>query len=263
MFKIFIVLVTTLSFQLTTPLIGHPQNPYIATTTWNQLKPHFLPEDHPIKQAMDEMFAPSHGRIIKNTASIKKAGFTFIQCSGTKQPHVVAHNKLKGYLLKIHTDDQNKFKSNDSHRFYARIKGAELTAQCINQNNYQKFFTVPKKWIYPLPVKGQAPSKLKQMKNFILVVEDVHILSSEENAFYWKSPLVTKELLEALVHVVIDTGLDDSIKIDNIPFTKEGKIAFIDTEAHHIWPVYILKLKRSLTKKMQACLDSIEQRRKS
>ena len=95
------------------------------------------------------------------------------------------------------------------------------------------------------------------------MVEDVQILSSEENSFYWKSKLVTKDLLEAVVHVVTDTGLVDSVKIDNIPFTKEGKIAFIDTEAHHIWPVYVLNLKRSLTPKMQECLDAIESKRKS
>ena len=48
-----------------------------------------------------------------------------------------------------------------------------------------------------------------------------------------------------------EEGLKDSVFPDNIPFTKDGKMAFIDTEHHHLWPVDYYRLERYLSPEMK------------
>src|SRR5205085_2684107 len=68
-----------------------------------------------------------------------------------------------------------------------------------------------------------------ECKRYILVVEDMHLLSSSENADAYVLDM-NKAKLNALYIMLTENLLIDSIFIDNIPFCKDGKIAFIDTE---------------------------------
>ena len=64
---------------------------------------------------------------------------------------------------------------------------------------------------------------------------------------------ITENQLFALFNVMNSVGLADSVHIYNIPFCKDGKIAFIDTEMHHLWPIAFHLLTPSLSLKMQEC----------
>lgn len=61
---------------------------------------------------------------------------------------------------------------------------------------------------------------------------------------------VSKDLLNALYNLLQMLGLIDSVYITNIPFAKDGKIAFIDTEHFHKWPVKFNRLSHSLSNEM-------------
>ena len=99
----------------------------------------------------------------------------------------------------------------------------------------------------------EDPSPPKQFirKDFILVEEDMNLLDKESNLAMWKSDSITEELLDALYHLLEELGLNDCAKPDNAPFSSDGRIAFIDTETHHSWPVNYSKLTPHLSPEMK------------
>lgn len=207
-------------FLLTTAYIKPPT---VSQQAWDLAAPYFLPETHPAKAKLDELFSKS--RPIQNLETLKKAKFKFKKREKAENIIIAKHPKLKGVLLKLYTDSQAKIP--DWPMWVQRIQGAELIRSIIKRHNY-KTFVVPKKWIYPLPDKSSNdPNK----KHFIMVVEDMHLVDALPNENMWKSSImVTENTLFALYTIIKEGGLLDSIFIDNIPFTKDAKIAFIDTE---------------------------------
>lgn len=224
---------------------SYQQPPEMSLEIWNQLKPYFLPIDHPIKPILDEIFQSA--TLITNRESLVAAGF---KLKTAKQPgnlSVGKHPRLKGYLVKIYLENQDACEWDN---FYKRVNGAEAIQACIRRHGYQQYFKVPKKWIYPLSFHSrEQPFPDIFPKNFILVVEKMHLLSQHENGKAFKE-LITPDILDALYHIIDELGLFDSIFRGNIPFNKKGKICFIDTEHHHLWPVNFANLERYLSPEM-------------
>lgn len=217
---------------------------HVDTGVWNQLTPHFLPEDHPIKAKLDTIFS---ARATQNTASLKKAGFIDPEPRKYSRTVVTRHPRLKGFVIKLYTDDSPL---NDAFELLLRVTGANYTRDAINRFGYQSIFAVPKKWIYPLP-ESRLSTDGSYPKNFILIAEDMNVLERSDNYYWWKSGLVTKKILDALYMIVQEAGLDDSVMPSNIPFTKDGKIAFVDTPCYHRWPVGFDRLTRHLSPAMR------------
>lgn len=60
------------------------------------------------------------------------------------------------------------------------------------------------------------------------------LLSDSKNEEAWESTKkIRKSKLEALFHLLKEEKLIDSVYIDNIPFSRNGKITFIGTEHYH------------------------------
>jgi hypothetical protein len=55
------------------------------------------------------------------------------------------------------------------------------------------------------------------------------ILSVHGNKKAWKKKM-NRQLLDALYTIIMENLLLDSVYADNIPFCKDGRIAFLDTE---------------------------------
>jgi hypothetical protein len=137
----------------------------------------------------------------------------------------------------------------DYEQWVWRIEGARQIQASIHRHGYEAFFKVPKKWIYPLPLI--PPARLgTEGKKFILIVEDMGIYRSEKNRDKWKGEQMHKKRMEALFVIMQENGLSDSIYAFNIPFCKDGKQAFIDTEHHHKWPIHFDKLTSAFAPKM-------------
>lgn len=169
--------------------------------------------------------------VIRSVDTLKKAGFE------TKGPQqwsriiVAKHEKAPGYLFKIYVDEEKYPGSRcDFEYWQRRIEGAQKVAQEIVKRDVSDRFKVPQKWIYKLSREGKA-------RNFILIVEDMDLLDETANISRWGGETVSKELLANLWEICEAVGLRDSLKPDNIPFCKDGKIAFIDTEQHGCWPL--------------------------
>lgn len=226
--------------------LSWPKNNFISEAVWSEIDPYLLPANHPIRPKLDEIFQKS--RVIADEKSLKKNGFDFIARRKWDNAIVAWHSKLKGYLIKLYLDEQLGI--DEKLAFKTRMEGAEYIRHFIQTNEHQNLFKVPKKWLYPLPENPPA-NPGAQRKNFILVEEDMNLVNESTNSKKWKTA-ITKEHLKALYSLLQTLGLKDSVYITNIPFAKDGKIAFIDTEHHHKWPVNFLKLIGSLNPDMQA-----------
>ncbi len=208
-----------------------------------------MPEDHPVKPIADALFSQSRATL--DIKSMKNAGF--IDPYPRKFTHVVVtrHPLLEGYVLKVYLDAQRYFKKeSELYHWLNRITGAELIRKYIEENSLEEIFKVPQKWIYRLP-DFPAPAREFLKKEYILIVEDMELVSREENKELWSSALVTPDLLHHIFTLLNTIGLHDCGSIENIPFTKDGRIAFIDTETYNSWPVNFKKLAPGLSKEMK------------
>lgn len=226
-------------------LSGYVQNPYVAAETWQDLQPYFLPEDHPIKPELDILF--SQAKTTTTLKDLKKVRFKPVSRLSEAHAIVAKHSKIKGYLIKIFTDDQ--LIGGEWIDWKKRIIGANYVRQAIERNGYQNLFKVPHKWIYPLPAAEAEGPRIR--KHFILIVEDMKIMKNERNHLFWRSIAMTPQRIDALYKMLQDEGLFDSIFPDNIPFCKDGSQAFVDTQHYHQWPVDFQRLTRRFSPKMQ------------
>lgn len=217
---------------------------------WQDAQPYILPPDHPIKSRLDKLFKKA--RVTENAASLKKAGFTSAK-PGRWSKTVISKNKnVKGYYLKFCTDDQKM----DAYAILKkRVVGSRNVQAAVERHNVQKWFKVPKKWLYPLP-DHPAPQHSAHRKHFVLVAEDCHILAHKDNETYWHQ-FSNKKHLTALYTLLQEEGLLDSVYPFNIPFNRLGQICFIDLEFNQDWPIPFNKLSPYLSSEMRAHWDSL------
>lgn len=237
--NLYLVILTTLLLSINTLCAS------LTEAEYRQIQPYLIPEDHPIKEKLDAIFTKS--RAIADEKALKKAGFKWYERHSRRHIYVGKHPKLKGVLVKFLLDSNKE--GNDIDMCMRRVLGAKAIREAITLHGYKKIFKVPKKWIYVLP-DDPSPPDTYDRKKVILIVEKMNILDDYNNESCWKSTdYIYKDLLVALHTLISNVGLFDSVHPDNIPFCEDGKIAFIDTEHFHIWPVKEKKLTHRLPKK--------------
>ncbi len=226
----------------------------VSAETWNAVAPYLLPSDHPAKNKLDEIFSKS--RPVASSDALKKSGF--VPLDDKEQDLIVArHPQINGYLIKLYYDDHNIPDRNgvpgEAQYWINRIEGADRVRRSIAQHHLENDFTVPKKWIYPIPdSRSVACNGQKDCfpKHFILVSEDLDLVTPAENEKLYKEKM-TPQMLEGLYTIIYETHLYDSIYIDNNIFTKQGKIAFIDTEDLDRKPIYFSDMTKYFSEEMQ------------
>lgn len=217
--RICLILFCTLTFPL--KAVGSTIEEVMA------LEPYLLQADHPIKPMLDALFGKS--RVTFNLKSLINAGFLKATPRKFTNLIVTKHPNIPGFIFKIYLDTQRYFKRKPEYDFWIlRILGAEKIRETLKYYELESIFKVPQKWIYVLP-EHTFPSGYSS-KYSILVEEDMSILPREENKKAWASDRVTQELLNQLWFILTELGLSDCAKPDNIPFSTDGRIAFVDTE---------------------------------
>jgi hypothetical protein len=223
---------------------------HIKKPIWKSVLPYLLPETHPAKPKLDAIF--SSQRALLNLKTLEKAGFRNPKPRKYTHLIVTSHPDLEGYVIKLYVDAQRYYKDTPEWKYWIlRIQGAHAIEHEIQRRGLQEYFKVPKKWIYAVPGKPQ-PSEEYLTKNFILIEEDMDLCTSKMNHSLWKGSTTDKELLQSLYSLLEDLGLKDCAKPDNVPFSIDGKIAFIDTQTWGEWPVLYEKLTPFLSKEMKA-----------
>jgi hypothetical protein len=188
------------------------------------IKGHILPANHPGKPALDAIFLSR--RATKNEAALRASGFTTLFKKSRSFIRVARHPSLPGYLLKVYLDSEQRQKRNRAgwEWLVRRCEGAEKIRKIIERNRI-KYFQAPEKWLYRLP---SQPDSTSLDQPFVLLVDDMNLVSREENLEAWKS-LITREHLDELYLIITRAG-GSSYRADNIWLTRHGKFAFIDTE---------------------------------
>lgn len=221
---------------------------YVSESVWEEVGPYLMPKSHPLKRKLNKIFSQS--RVLKGMKSLWLAGFTPTAPQKSTGVIVTKHKDMPGYIFKLYADNQTTvFHQPEYTDWIGRASGAEYLRQEIAAAGWEAYFKAPKKWIYALPAEPMGSYPHIQ-KNFILVEEDMEILSSKENEEKWRSASITPHFLNMLFHLLATTGLVDGSKPANIPFCKDGKIAFVDTQWHHKKPDGFHKLFRILPKNL-------------
>ncbi len=209
---------------------------YVSEDVWELVDPYLMPKNHPLKAKLDKLF--SKKRVLASRKSLVAAGFEDKRPEPQTKVIVTRHPSFKGYIFKIYTDDRLSYYRDEPEyiTWMLRARGAKLVREEIKQQGWQDVFKAPRKWIYPLPrTPGAAPGHLQ--KNFILVEEEMDILSHAKIKEKWRDGTMTTDHLDKLFFLLKKLGLRGGCKFDNIPICKDGRIAFIDTQNNLRWPV--------------------------
>lgn len=228
---------------------AYTQGKHVNSNVWQIVHPYLLPENHPIKSKLDRMF--SAARVILNPESFKNAGFTRYKQGRFSRIMASPNPKLPGYFIKAFPDCELNIRE-DWKKLIHRIEGTRAIQQSIASHGYGDMFKSPNKWLYPLPDDPSPPRSDKYArKNFILVAEQMKAYSHEDNEKrYYKK--MDRRRLDAFYTLLNEVGLSDSVFAFNVPFCRDdGKMAFIDTEYHHRWPVPFHKVARYLSPEME------------
>jgi len=133
------------------------------------------------------------------------------------------HQSVEGCLFKKYSNKISKISLDDQLANYeCRIEGASRLRTFISEHHL-RHIAVPQKWLYEIPTPSPHISRI----SYILVVEELKLLDKKktERAYRHIDKSVLRELCLVLFHF---RGLDSITK--NMPFTKDGRVAFIDTE---------------------------------
>jgi hypothetical protein len=215
---------------------------------YKRIKLWLLPKSHALKPALDTIFQQQ--RVTQNALSLKEAGFSTLFKQKRSFILVAFHPKLPGHLLKVYLDTELRLKRGEPHWewFARRCQGASQVRNAITRFKLT-YFTVPNKFIYPLPKNPSPPlDALHDRKFCVLLVENMNLVSKEENLEAWKTKITKKHLNE--LYIIISFAKGSSYRADNIAYSKNGKFSFIDTEYptggpdfHNIVPYLSLEMK--------------------
>lgn len=214
-------------------LLGHQlaypnfdKNPFIQRDMKNEMAPYLLPKTHTMKPILDNIFSTS--RVTSSIDTLKAAGFKILYVKEASYIIVASHPQVPGYLFKIYPDTEVRTRLNKPSWKWLlnRCKGAKIIKKIIKKNNI-KNFTVPDKWLYPLP---PFPAQGVQHP-VILLVKDMKLVSGDATKAAWQT-VVTKKHLDEL-YIILSQGSGSNFLSGNVPFTKDGTFTFIDTEYPH------------------------------
>lgn len=231
--------------------------PYVTQEVWEAVRKYFLPENHPVRPKLDRIFGAK--RVTQTPQDFKDAGFLRNRVGRFSRIMASSHPQLQGYFVKAFSDMELGIKGPkaDWVKLTHRIEGAKSIKACIYKYGLQNKFKVPKKWLYPLPADPSPPKTAKFLrKNFVLIAEDCRIYDHEKNNRMYKKEMTT-DIMDALYIIISECGLADSLYAFNVPFCKDGKLAFIDTEYHHKWPVNYKKFGKYFSSEMNTYWDKL------
>lgn len=217
-----------------------------------KIAPYLLPLDHPLRAELDALFSV-YG-VNENTNSMSKAGFITVSFRPTTYVVIVKHSNLPGHLLKLYLESEDRIKKNREGWKWLlhRCEGAQALRNLIKEKNLTHF-VVPDKWLYPLPPKPLHSSP-QCGQPLVLLCTEMDIVSDQESHEIWQNR-ITHDVLDEL-YIILSHGLSSSYVSWNIPPTKDGKFACVDTEQSNAKPNYSL-VRNYLSQEMKDYWDRL------
>ncbi len=181
-----------------------------------------LPEDSPLQKPLKKIF--SDPQVLKNPRRFVEAGFVVI----SERPSgmfVASHPKLPGHLVKVYIESQ-KTKPNWQWAVF-RCIGVTKIRKLIEEYNLD-YFAVPNKWIYPVGPIENEDNLIENTTPAVLVVTDMRLVGRTASKEAWKT-IPDKTIIQQL-YCILSHGYSSCLLGSNIPYTKKGEFACIDTE---------------------------------
>lgn len=230
--------------------------PYSKSLTTDPT-PFLLPIHHPLHPILDSIF--SRGSALKNEKTFSEAGFETVCVKHSSGIRLARHPLVKGYLFKIYLDSdvyhrgiRDSWSKQDC--LIQRCMGAAKIRTLINSSHLQ-CFSVPDKWLYGIPLNATERAN----QSLVLVETDMRVLNKKKSLQAWKTQVTKKHLEELLI--ILKNGCGSGGLAINVPYTKSGKFAFIDTE----YPERVFDLpqeKKFFSQEMQSYWDFLLSRNK-
>lgn len=214
------------------PAVDYPcfvDNSLLSNRMRSDMEPYLLPLDHPIKEKLDCIFLQS--RVLENERTLVEAGFNIIVPPLPNSFIIIArHPEVPGYVFKFHLDSETRSRKQLPHWIWLvrRCEQAMQIKKIIARKQVQNF-VIADKWLYILPV--YPPSSSADPQVAIVVETDMELDTYEMSAHMWKTAITHKHLKELYSLLKHGYGGPSVLyPLTNIPYTKQGKFAFIDTE---------------------------------
>lgn len=208
------------------------------------LTQYLLPVQHPAELFLKKVF--SDPDLLQGRSKLLEAGFQLTEHQGANSI-TLTHPEIKGYVVKLVTDQFPI--EREWEGFITRIEGERLVRKCVKKNKWESTFKVPKQWIFILP------HPLGKRRT-ILIAENADLLPHYYSAKWYKEK-ISRGTLEKIFKLTKELGLQDCCRKTNLPRTKDGRLAVVDTETIHSWPVEYDRLLNSLNPKMQKVWNEI------
>jgi hypothetical protein len=209
-----------------------------------------MPRKHPLYSKLEELF--KNGEVLKNQATFEKAGFKTLYLRPTGHVRIAKHARFPKYIFKVYLDSEFKQKgelTNDQW-LTQRCYGAAQIRTLI-EKYAMKYLKVPNKWLFQVRKDKKIDSKKSK---FILVADDMQILSREKSKEAWLRKATPTHIRE--LYIMLKHGYGSGALPINVPFTKFGTIAVIDTE-YGRRTFHLPDIKRHLSLKMHKEWDKL------
>jgi hypothetical protein len=155
--------------------------------------------------------------MFNSRAAWSAAGFVVVDPGKVTECMAASHPSAPGHLFKKYANDVPQKKQNENYE--ARIEGAAKLARFI-----------AKKHLHHVVVPGKSLRELPRAfgkSSHLLVVERLDVLGPDESVRRYRD--IAEPVLRELLTVIAKfEGLDSNAK--NIPFLRDGRIAFVDLE---------------------------------
>lgn len=213
----------------------------VPEITQAEMASYLLPEDHHLAPILDKLFKNPDTLI--DEKAFKRAGFKILHKRSSSMI-VASHPALKGHLVKVHLQNSTRNYAQVWENFANRCKGADNVRKLIREKHI-RHFTVADKWIYFPKVLDPMP---------VLVVTDMQTVSKEKSTLAWKTKITRRHLRE--IFCLVSHGFASTSFPSNIPYTKNKKFAFVDTERPFRVPFYD-HARAHLSEEMQLYWDEL------
>lgn len=173
-------------------------------------------ETLPILSLMSELFTDP--KMFSSFDRFESAGFSLVDHA----PHKImtgSHKLAKGYFFKKYNNDKPGKKQ--LRNYMHRVEGSRLIRTFIADHGFSRV-VAPRKWLYELP--ASFPER------YLVVAEKADLVSRKDTESAYGR--ISKEQMHELANILYHfRGLNSTAA--NLPYTEDGKIAFIDTERWH------------------------------
>lgn len=214
---------------------------------------YLIPSHHHVKHFLDKILMESNA--LKNAKLFARAGFETICLRPRGHLRIARHPDVPGYLFKVYLGNVAGKNSNKFKRLVQRAASAAKVRKIIHKHK-MRWITVPDKWLYEIPSRKSVYKKkrallhkgLPNKKKYLLVVQDMELVSRAESEHAWKHKM-TPDILRHLYHI-LDSGYASIAVTQNIAHTKYGTYSCIDTEFAKR-KIKLTKLDRFLSSEMR------------